>query len=941
MAWRAHTVTFGFLLAVACDGTSTATLDRGTDNADVQEGNGALQGDNSAGENLGGVNLGANNLAGNNLAGVNLGGTNLAGNNLAGTNLAGTNLGGNNLGGNNLAATNLAATNLAGNNLAGTNLAGTNLAATNLSGSSVAGLTPLHGAPVTGTTLTTTAVTFGATGAGVNIHRAATVNGMLSSGEDLYSRAASCVVLGVGSTAFSRLVVDNGAGPMFGALKKSAWGFANPWTGSMLSEAWELVAWGPSRYCVFIIAVPPGTSFQGVRGFVKAIFRWNAAPGMSMTIGELGAATTPAIYTGMMGAAAKFADGTIDDTTLLAGELAFATATTNNITVQVDFAAWVRTKAGGKLILGNVGLGPTGVLPPYLEGVYSAAQIPNDGIMIHMSNAGKGTSSLGDYESSARPAYLAWLNGFQIDRPVSKRCLFNRDFANESGYEAVAPGKCDQYTTYFLDGQAKQYTNDVIGPWYTTETRSAGPTWASVLGAAAVLPHNNLMTLPETLDFYDSSTDTHTSETILSETFVTLNEAPTTTCTPESDVAFCTRLNAPASCIYDFTAADNCNTNRSVRCGCATAPAVGANEVEPNGIPAQATLLTLGTPMSRSSYSSEDKDWFRVVVAPGNTVTLSATCEWFDVFMDGPTPGTYTQLTSSSVGASAQYGISGSSNTSLYLRIRPTTLRCRASNQTVQATAVAETPTPSLSSYDFLFSPGNRLPNRTGFATLVVSLAHAWTGPTVLTLANSAPGVLSAPTTVTVPAGSSTVGIPIPIVGLGSATVTATVGGKSSSLTFTVVPECTMMAACAGKAAGTVATLSCSTAQVTCPSTLSPSASTLAATTSNTAKESGSFASQASPVQVVATSSSVLSFNLAPMTATNWSTLGGTAAGTGAASFQVYRYDPIVGRALLVGSTVSAATSQTVSSSAPAGTAFYIVPYTTTSFANWYARVTY
>src|SRR6185295_20357736 len=81
-----------------------------------------------------------------------------------------------NLSGSNLSGSNLSGTNLAGNNLSGTNLSGTNLAGAD-SGYNVHGLT--GGIP----------------------------NGMLYSGEDLWlPRTGQCVVMGVGSTAFSKLL---------------------------------------------------------------------------------------------------------------------------------------------------------------------------------------------------------------------------------------------------------------------------------------------------------------------------------------------------------------------------------------------------------------------------------------------------------------------------------------------------------------------------------------------------------------------------------------------------------------------------------------------------------------------------------------------------------------------------------------------------------------
>src|SRR5689334_19212713 len=185
-----------------------------------------LVGDNLAGTNLGGINLAGTNLAGTNLGGPNLGGTNLAGTNLAGTNLAGTNLGGNNLGGNNLAGTNLAGTNLAGTNLAGTNLAGTNLAGTNLAGTNHAG-TNLAGNNLAGTNLAGT--NLAGTNSGYNIHGlGGGAEGMLYSGEDEWlPKTGQCIVLGIGSTAFAKLLAQQSANAKISvALGKLPWGFA-------------------------------------------------------------------------------------------------------------------------------------------------------------------------------------------------------------------------------------------------------------------------------------------------------------------------------------------------------------------------------------------------------------------------------------------------------------------------------------------------------------------------------------------------------------------------------------------------------------------------------------------------------------------------------------------------------------------------------------------
>ena len=163
-----------------------------------------LRGSNLGGTNLAGMNLGGMNLGGMNLGGMNLGGTNLGGMNLGGMNLGGTNLGGNNLGGMNLGGTNLGGMNLGGMNLGGMNLGGMNLAASNLGGSSIPGTNP-SGMNLGGTNPAALNLAGAATGS--NLHSLGSVNGMLYSGEDMWSpKTGQCIVLGIGSTAFARLL---------------------------------------------------------------------------------------------------------------------------------------------------------------------------------------------------------------------------------------------------------------------------------------------------------------------------------------------------------------------------------------------------------------------------------------------------------------------------------------------------------------------------------------------------------------------------------------------------------------------------------------------------------------------------------------------------------------------------------------------------------------
>ncbi len=328
----------------------------------------AIKGDNYAGNNLAGMNLAGMNLAGMNLAGMNLsgpnmGGSNLAGMNLAGMNLSGTNMGGNNLAGMNMAGTNLAGMNLAGMNLAGMNLAGMNLGASNLSGSNLAG-TNLAGMNLAAMNLA--GMNLAGPGTGKDIHGlgAAAITGMMYSGEDVWMpKTGQCIVLGLGSTAFPKLLAQQTAGARISvALGKLPWGFPDGAAGPIELQAWEAIVWGDKSYCTFVMVAPPGSTWTGVAGFIKAVFRWNAPPTQSMDITGIEASaphdpslvTEVVTHTGMMNAAVRFNAGQVDETDFMAGLLAFVTATTNNQTVRVDFSSWIREASLGAAVLGNV-----------------------------------------------------------------------------------------------------------------------------------------------------------------------------------------------------------------------------------------------------------------------------------------------------------------------------------------------------------------------------------------------------------------------------------------------------------------------------------------------------------------------------------------------------------------------------------------------------------
>jgi hypothetical protein len=440
-----------------------------------------LAGFNLAGFNLAGFNLAGFNLAGFNLGGPNMGGSNLAGFNLGAPNLSGTNMGGNNLAGFNLADTNLGAANLAGFNLAGFNLAGFNLAATNLSGSNVAG-TNLAGFNLAGFNLAGFNLAGPSTGS--DIHALGRpIDGMLYSGEDLWMpRSGQCIVLGIGSTAFAKLLGQQSKQARIAvALGKLPWGFPGEAGGPVVMDAWEAVVWGDQSYCTFLLVAPPGSSWAGVAGFIKAVFRWNAPPAQSVDITgiEASAAHDPTLsteiltYTGMMNAGAQVNAGVITATDYVAGLLGFVTATTNNQTVRVDFSAWVRDSAGGGKVLGNVERDDT---PQYAEGVYHVHTNPDGTAAVALSQVAVGSGLISSQVDLAN-SWIAYLQGHG-PRPIPNRCSAAL-YLNAAYGEPIPGGKCDSGLT-----------------WVQPESGypSGKVPWSSVPGTTA--PMNEYMYLP-------------------------------------------------------------------------------------------------------------------------------------------------------------------------------------------------------------------------------------------------------------------------------------------------------------------------------------------------------------------------------------------------------------------------------------------------------------
>jgi hypothetical protein len=548
------------LWALALSGSLGCTGPDGEDPV-VEEHTSAISGENQSGSNLAGANLSGSNLSGANLMGWNMGGTNLSGSNLSGSNTAGTNLGGNNLAGSNLSGSNLSGANLSGSNLSGANLSGSNLSGSNLSGSNLSGANTggnnLSGSNLSGSNLS-------GSNSGVNIHNLSGATGMLYSREDVWStKPSQCIVMGIGSTAFAKLLGQQTANARISvALGKLPWGFASSSGGAINLRAWEAVVWGDTSYCVFIMAAPESVGWTGAAGFIKAVFRWNAPPAQSIDISGIDAAlavdaTTPntiTTYTGMMNAAAKWRGGTITDQAFLAGELAFATATTNNQSVMVDFSSWVQDKNKNALVLGNVqSTNP----PTYAEALYIALDNGDGTVQVIIDDAASRatpgmpsgmTNSVLDLDI----AYLGWQAGLG-PKPVPRRCG-GALFLNAWFGEAVPAGKCDT-------GLA----------WAPGFCAVGSDPWSVVSGTTA--PLNGYMQLTKGGGLYKrglvSNGSCGTMKPVLSETYVHMWEPnfdiPAATCTAESDASFCSRRSKNCGTV---SGTDNCGKFRTVSsCG--------------------------------------------------------------------------------------------------------------------------------------------------------------------------------------------------------------------------------------------------------------------------------------------------------------------------------------------------------------------------------------
>ena len=409
-------------------------------------------------QNLAGVSLSGASLARTDLASPNLGGTHFAGADRDAVHLAGKTLAGKTLDGTSLATTYVGATALGGSNIAGGHLMGNDLAGTNLGES-----------------------TLGTANAAQNIHGIVPADGLLHSGEDrVFPSSGRCVVVGLGSTAFPKLLAQNAGTTFHAAIGKLPWGFAATRGGAMALQAWEVPVWGSNTYCVFVVASPMNATWMSVHDFVSSVFRWNAAPSKTIHIGAIAGSpgAQPSVWSheGAMEAGAKVRSGAITEKDFVAGELAFVTAT-RDVSSPVDVSSWVRNAGNtGAVLLGNVAsLGA----PTHAESVYAVLDHRDGTVEVVVGKAAGGASEtdLGAVVDSYREldrAYVSYRSGLGA-KPHPKRCGGSLYLQHRFG-EPMQPDSCDEGLAWELEetdratGRTRwsDYTNVSASPPYRT-----------------------------------------------------------------------------------------------------------------------------------------------------------------------------------------------------------------------------------------------------------------------------------------------------------------------------------------------------------------------------------------------------------------------------------------------------------------------------------------
>ena len=191
----------------------------------------------------------------------------------------------------------------------------------------------------------------------------------------------------------------------------------------------------------------------------------------------------------------------------MAGELAFITATTNNQSVQVDFASWVLDAQNRGHVLANV---EASNKPTHAESAYAALENSDGTVQIAIFAGMRmgSNAALFGITNSYEELEQAYLNGTNV-RP--RRCGGTL-FLNARAGVPIIPGKCDAGLDWGPGSADSGSRDDFL--------------WTKVSGTTEPMRQYMLM---------DSPTDTRrifrrgfgsgrTMKTVLSETYVHLWE---------------------------------------------------------------------------------------------------------------------------------------------------------------------------------------------------------------------------------------------------------------------------------------------------------------------------------------------------------------------------------------------------------------------------------
>jgi hypothetical protein len=305
---------------------------------------------------------------------------------------------------------------------------------------------------------------------------------------------------------------------MYTAIKKTTWGVAATSGGPTVLDAWEALVWGSKTYCSFVMFAPPGATFAGVAGFMKAIWRWNAPVTMSMDIGQIGGGQTVKTYKGMNNVADLWRRGLVSDKAHIGGELALITATTNNIGVSADFSGWVAGTSGRGLRLAGVD-----GIPAFNEGGYLAIDTGSGtvAILLRMKSEtyfiAKNPSRCTEWDCDA---YIPFENLSHLGRAydanptrvVPKRCAGWAYLASTGRIlrSAIPAGKCDDYLKYGSEDGFVEDRGSSARSWM-----EAFPDYYQEPIVGAYL----------TADGPDYDYTFNNGKPVLAETFIFLNEA--------------------------------------------------------------------------------------------------------------------------------------------------------------------------------------------------------------------------------------------------------------------------------------------------------------------------------------------------------------------------------------------------------------------------------